>query len=133
MLVSCGAKTIFVSYPLLELDARFLAKTILANPDIQFYVQVGHKKHVEFLQKTVREFDVKWHYFIDVNVGMDRTGLPIEEAFELYNVTSEEASFIFSGLHAYDGHVHQVNENKRRETARESMARLQKIHKQFFH
>lgn len=131
MLVSCGVKSIFVSYPLLEHDARILAKAILANPDIQFYVQVGHKKHVELLQKTVREFYVKWHYFIDVNVGMDRTGLPIEEAFELYNVTSEKASFIFSGLHAYDGHVHQVLKNERRETAQESMARLQKIHKHF--
>jgi D-serine deaminase-like pyridoxal phosphate-dependent protein len=131
MLVQSGAEKIFVAYPLLKHDALYIAKTAQAHPDIQFYVQIGHMRHVEILAEILREFSIKWHYFIDANVGMDRTGLPIEEAFELQQLIAAIENFIFCGLHAYDGHVHQKSESERRLTALTSMARLQKSLKHF--
>ena len=131
MLVRCGVEKIFVAYPLLDFDARKIAHLAASHPVIQFYVQIGHKKHVEILEPIARETGLKWRCFIDVNVGMDRTGLPVEEAFDFYRAIAVNDSFIFSGLHAYDGHVHQVSEKERRASAAESMTRLQKSCKQF--
>jgi len=131
MLVRCGADHIFVSYPLMSHDALYLARLAASHPHIQFYVQVGHPRHAEILKKILRDFDIKWHYLIDMNVGMDRTGLPAEQAVALFQSLATDDRFVFSGLHAYDGHVHQVSEDERRDTAMESMARLRKSHKLF--
>ena len=44
--------------------------------------------------------------FIDLNVGMNRTGIaPGPKAFELYEQAKAAPGIVFKGLHAYDGHL----------------------------
>lgn len=122
MLVNVGAKEIFVAYPLLPADVTWLAEIIQHNPDIKFYVQVGNPSHVDYLLSA--KTDIVWNYFIDMNVGMDRTGISAEEAFDFYSSISGSPRLNFVGLHAYDGHNHDEDLDQREKTAAKSMGRF---------
>ena len=48
--------------------------------------------------------------YIDLNIGMNRTGIaPADEALELYSYCSTAAGIIIKGLHAYDGHIRDID------------------------
>jgi D-serine deaminase-like pyridoxal phosphate-dependent protein len=52
--------------------------------------------------------------YIDLNVGMNRTGIaPGPSAIELYEYCASLKGIIPVGLHAYDGHIHDVDFIKR--------------------
>src|SRR5690606_7530645 len=46
---------------------------------------------------------------IDLNVGMDRTGIQPENATDLYRACLDLKGISLIGLHAYDGHVRESN------------------------
>ena len=47
--------------------------------------------------------------YIDLNVGMNRTGILPGHALKLYNETTSLPSIKILGLHAYDGHLKDPN------------------------
>ncbi|WP_332736775.1 D-TA family PLP-dependent enzyme [Flavihumibacter sp.] len=54
--------------------------------------------------------------YIDLNVGMNRTGIPPgDEAFNLYMAAREMKGIKPVGLHAYDGHIHDASLSTRKE------------------
>lgn len=131
MLVQTGARRIFVAYPLLKHDAEYVAQVMSEHPDIQFFVQLSRPEHVEILSNISREKNINWHYYVDANVGMNRTGLPIEHAFDFYQSLHDQPNFTFIGLHAYDGHIHQIKSDERQKASIESMTRLKNSIEQF--
>src|SRR6185312_5319451 len=51
--------------------------------------------------------------FLDVNVGMNRTGIVIGPAAkQVYAALSKAPGLHAGGLHAYDGHLHDSNHDK---------------------
>ncbi|KIC89411.1 D-TA family PLP-dependent enzyme [Flavihumibacter sp. ZG627] len=51
-----------------------------------------------------------FHIYLDLNVGMNRTGItPGDQAFELYMAAREMKGIKPVGLHAYDGHIHDAS------------------------
>jgi D-serine deaminase-like pyridoxal phosphate-dependent protein len=58
--------------------------------------------------------------YIDVNVGMNRTGiLPGAEAIKLYRFCTAAAGISIQGLHAYDGHITNPDFEERKKEAGE--------------
>jgi D-serine deaminase-like pyridoxal phosphate-dependent protein len=55
--------------------------------------------------------------FIDLNGGMDRTGLEQERVYEVVELARaiEEAGLVFRGLHYYDGHMSKYEDMATRE------------------
>lgn len=129
MLIESGAEAIFIAYPLLETDAAEAAAVMSMNPNIQFYVQVSHPRHVEILRSLPQ---MRWNVFIDVNVGMNRTGLLPENAWPFFEKIVGLPNFSFAGIHAYDGHVHQPNVTERRQQAAQSMKQVINLVNQFY-
>lgn len=113
MLVDAGVKRIFVAYPLLPKDADAMARVVKSNPEIEFFVQAGHPQHVQILNEAARAHDIRWHCFMDLDVGLHRTGSPPQEAWGLYQAMAKHTSVEFCGLHAYDGHIHQKTLSER--------------------
>lgn len=121
MLINASVEKIFIAYPLLQQQARRLAKLKLDHTNIQFFVQISNKEHFEIFSEMSREFNINWHYFIDINIGMDRTGVTPKDVFGLFSAINKNSNFHFSGLHAYDGHVCQASLSERRKEAEKSM------------
>jgi D-serine deaminase-like pyridoxal phosphate-dependent protein len=121
LLIKAGAPQIFIAYPLLEADAAEVAVAMVRNPKIQFYVQVSHPRHVEILRSLTQ---ICWNIFIDVNIGMNRTGLSPDDAWPFFEAIVHQPNLNFAGIHAYDGHVHQMNVAERRSQAAEAMKQV---------
>ena len=96
-----GATDILVAYPLMGANAR------------RVRALAGHyaDKRISALVENAAQISA-WTgsnigLFIDLNPGMDRTGLEQERSAEIVKLAHaiEEAGLVFRGLHYYDGHM----------------------------
>ncbi|MDZ7724556.1 MAG: alanine racemase [candidate division KSB1 bacterium] len=120
LLIDAEISSIFLSYPCLPDTAHELTKLIRSYPNIDFRVQVGCRKHVDIL-RMAGEGKVQWNYYIDMDVGMHRTGVAPWDVWDLYVYTSNWSSMKFMGFHAYDGHIHSKDPEEREQMCRTSM------------
>lgn len=62
--------------------------------------------------------------YIDLNIGMNRTGIAPEDAMNLIDFCLNEPSLQLSGLHAYDGHLRNPNAEIRKQESDDAFARV---------
>jgi D-serine deaminase-like pyridoxal phosphate-dependent protein len=122
--ISAGAKDVFTAYPLLAHEARALAQKIKKHQESAFHVQIGCEAHAKILAQIGAEEKIKWSYFLDIDVGMHRTGMRPEQVLQLFDEISQNSNFSFAGLHGYDGHNHFAQASERRQESQKSMACL---------
>ena len=66
--------------------------------------------------------------WIDINVGMNRTGIiPGEEAIRIYKLADSLPKLKAAGLHVYDGHIHEKDFSLRQQICNDSFAPVQKM------
>lgn len=131
MLANCGVKNIFISYPLLKNDAVYISELTKKFPETNFQIQIGSLEHYKILHEISDEKDINWSYYLDIDVGMHRTGIAPEKVFDLFQQIEKNKYFNFLGLHGYDGHNHFADQKEREQVAIKSMAVLQNIYKEF--
>ena len=127
MLLAAGAKSIFVAYPLLKNQALRLAELADQYRDIMFFVQASNTILMEWLMAAARQYDIRWHYFIDVDVGMGRTGIAPDDVQDFYNHVPQSEYLQFAGIHAYDGHNQSAHPGEREQESQRSMSHVIRI------
>lgn len=66
--------------------------------------------------------------YIDLNVGMNRTGiLPNKEALKLYRFCAAAPGMKIQGLHVYDGHITNADFEERKKEADEVFSKAEKL------
>jgi len=65
--------------------------------------------------------------FIDLNVGMNRTGIAVEKAKELATTLQSMPGLRFKGLHAYDGHIRNPDFAERKKICDENFRRVEEL------
>lgn len=106
MLALSGAPDILLAYqPSLPKILRLIS-LIKKYPDSLFSCLVDNKSSAETISEVAGKEGLKLRIYIDLNVGMNRTGIaPGGAVIELYKYCSKLKSIIPVGLHAYDGHI----------------------------
>lgn len=111
-----GIPDILISYPLVGPNVgRFITLT-KRYPDSRFSALVDSRAGLDgFSAAATAPVDL----FLDLDCGMHRTGIaPGDEALALIRSLTEHPILNFSGIHAYDGHIHAPElEERRREFA----------------
>ncbi len=97
---------VLLAYPLLGPALARLAEIAREHEHIRFSVLC--EDH-EILDAMPRELEV----FLDVNPGMDRTGIPLERREAILDL-ARSAGSRFRGLHFYEGHLHDLDLGARR-------------------
>lgn len=93
---------------------RFI-ELIKNYPATQFSCLVDDKDVAENISNTAIAENIVIPVLIDLNVGMNRTGIaPGELAVLLYQHCMLLNGISFEGLHFYDGHINEVDLEKRR-------------------
>jgi D-threonine aldolase len=88
---------------------RFI-ELIKKYPETQFSCLTDNLLSAAEQSKAFIEAGLKVPVYIDLNVGMNRTGIdPGDEALHLYTYCSTAGGIIFKGLHAYDGHIRDID------------------------
>ncbi|WP_145855457.1 D-TA family PLP-dependent enzyme [Pedobacter suwonensis] len=108
MLAMDQAPDVLLAYqPVAENISRFF-KLKKQYPDTVFSCLVDHPAIAEQLSVMAIKENVKVDVYIDLNVGMNRTGLLPHQAFGLVQSLQHFTGLAVKGLHAYDGHIHDA-------------------------
>lgn len=115
MLGECGAPDVLLSYPLYGPKiSRFL---VLINrfPNTRYSAIVDNEVAATTLAHAAAAADAVLPVYIDLDLGMGRTGIqPDETALSLYRFCHQLTGMSIQGFHAYDGHVREVDLEKRK-------------------
>ena len=123
MVAECGAEHIVLAYPLvgpnierfLTLQARYQASAFYAIGD-----DLGQ---LTLLSAQSKAHGVTTRVLLDINMGMNRTGVDLDRAGELYKVAAGLENLQLAGLHCYDGHIHHPDIDERTLEAHDSLTR----------
>ena len=113
LLINCGVDRILLAHqPTLEKMQQFIfwQKT---NPEQVFTTLVDNLDSLKLFSDLAKKNGVKIKLWIDLNNGMNRTGILPKKAFLLYNELKEDVQLEFQGLHVYDGHIRQLDLDER--------------------
>lgn len=125
-LVKAGIDNVFIANQVVDL-AAMNALTVAAST-ANICVAVDDPCQVEQLERACRRQDVSIGAFIEIDVGMHRSGLPVGSSMLLQIAQQINASkhLTLLGLQGYEGHaVQQDNRNDRAAMARRSLEQLQ--------
>jgi len=123
--VACetGASDVLVAYPLMGANARRVAEIAHHFPSVRISVLAENEEQIR-----------QWHgsrvgIFIDINPGMDRTGVEQNRSAEVVALVRAIGAegLEFRGLHYYDGHYGALEERERTEAAHRGYDRLMEI------
>ncbi|HOV26031.1 MAG TPA: D-TA family PLP-dependent enzyme [Pseudobacteroides sp.] len=105
-LVMCEAEDILIAYPLVgpNID-RFIELQKKATKSKLWAIGDDYEQ-LKLLSLKMAESGHKAKTLIDVNLGMNRTGCPVNQVEELYKECYSLDGLVLDGLHCYDGHNH---------------------------
>jgi D-serine deaminase-like pyridoxal phosphate-dependent protein len=121
MVAACGAKDLLLAYQpvgpniyrFFELKKKFPGTDISCIADCEDIIR-------ELSMNAVRN-RAETTVWLDINIGMDRTGIaPGEAAVRLYKMITELPGIMAGGLHVYDGHIHEKELSLRRKICNEA-------------
>jgi D-serine deaminase-like pyridoxal phosphate-dependent protein len=122
--VACkaGMRDVLVAYPMVGANARRVQELSAQYPAVTVSVLVDHPAQL-------REWAPSTGIFLDVNPGMDRTGIGsehVEEVLKLVHVIAD-SGYPFRGLHYYDGHLGSLGCEERRLQALKGYEQLARL------
>lgn len=125
MLGQMKASDVLLAYPVVGPKVDRLANLVAAFPDTIYACLIDNYDSAvrlsdRFAKKSLR-------VFIDLNVGMNRTGIAVDNAAKLYADCQNLKGITIVGLHAYDGHIHSVDLGQRATEASEVAEMILKV------
>lgn len=99
-----GAEDVVVAYPMVGANARRVREVSGQFPQVLVSALVECREHIEPWRGS------RVGLFIDVNPGMNRTGIEEERVNDIIQLARaiRDAGQIFRGLHYYDGHLSSI-------------------------
>lgn len=106
MLAGCGADDVLLAYQPVGPKIHRLIGLMQVYPDTQFSCLVDSLPSAQAIAEQTVRAEVVIPVYVDLNVGMNRTGTPPDASvLTLYADLAELAGVCPVGLHAYDGHL----------------------------
>jgi D-serine deaminase-like pyridoxal phosphate-dependent protein len=122
-LCEAGAADVLIAYPVIGANARRVGEISEAFPEARISALVESPEQIKAWAGSPVGL------FIDVNPGMDRTGIQQHRVPEIINLAREiqSAGQRFRGLHYYDGHLSKFEIRERERVAHKGYDRLIEI------
>lgn len=130
MLGTCEAPDVLLAYqPVGPNVERFM---ILQErfPKTRFSCLVDNQTAAEKIAQSALHHQLSASVYVDLNVGMNRTGVRIDHALTLYESLLKIKGLELIGLHAYDGHIHDSDFEIRRKQVKAIIGSIQNLRSQ---
>jgi D-threonine aldolase len=111
MLAACKATDVLLAYPLIGPKILRLKALGTKYPNTTFSCITDSQEAAKQLSDCF--MDAPLSIYIDVNVGMNRTGIDPHKAVSLWHYCTVLKGIDIVGLHAYDGHIHDTDPHLR--------------------
>ena len=130
MLAQCNAPDVLLAYQPLGPKLHRFISLIKKYPATKFSCLTDNIAAANEQAAAFNANDLTISVFIDLNVGMNRTGIsPDEKAIELAKHCLTLKRIILTGLHAYDGHIRDVDFEIKKQKCDEAFADVEKLNK----
>ncbi len=122
-LCDAGAEDVVVAFPMTGANARRVASIAVEQPHVRISAVVEHQSQLQVWKHQLVSL------FIDINPGMNRTGLDDRQISTVIELAKSIVSSgnKFRGLHYYDGHMGAFDLTDRSSHAHAGYARLMQI------
>ena len=117
MLGDCAAPDVLLAYQPVGPNIQRMLELQEEFPDTQFSCLVDNSATATSLAAGAQRYGKTLAVYIDVNVGMNRSGIAPGKVMDLYAALSGFEFLAIRGLHAYDGHIHDSDYALRTELA----------------
>jgi D-serine deaminase-like pyridoxal phosphate-dependent protein len=117
----CGAPDILLAVQPVgpNIDRFFNLKKEFSNSKISCIAD--NEEIIIQLSDSARKTGMETHVWLDINNGMNRTGvIPGEKAARLYKRIIDSPMLVAEGLHVYDGHIHSEDYSLRKKICDDS-------------
>jgi D-serine deaminase-like pyridoxal phosphate-dependent protein len=125
MVAKCGAPDILLAIQPVgpNLERFFKLKEEFKNSKISCITD--NEEVIIQLSDMARKKDLETHIWLDINCGMNRTGIsPGEKAVRLYGRIIDSPMLVAEGLHVYDGHIHESDFSTREKNCNDSFLKI---------
>ncbi|MCL2602707.1 MAG: alanine racemase, partial [Treponema sp.] len=121
---AAGAAHVILAYPLVGPNIARYLRLAQAFPRTVFYAVGDNYESLALLAEQARQMGAAMNVLIDTDIGMHRTGVPLEGLEALYERACGLAGIAVKGLHCYDGHRGDRDFNQRKALAEEGDSRV---------
>ncbi|MDT0553193.1 D-TA family PLP-dependent enzyme [Urechidicola vernalis] len=112
----CEAEDVLIAMQPVGSQLKRYIELLKKYPKTKFSTLVDNEETLSQLVFLINQENKKVRIWLDINNGMNRTGIiPGEKAKELFLRMQENDAVISSGFHVYDGHIHIANEKHRKQ------------------
>ncbi len=127
MLGSIKAPDVLLAYqPIGPKINRFIS-LIRKYPETKFSSLIDDRDAALAMAAKASKAGISVPVFIDLNLGMNRTGIAPGNATELYKFCSSLDGIKPVGLHGYDGHIRDKNFQERKKQCDEAFAQMEHV------
>jgi D-serine deaminase-like pyridoxal phosphate-dependent protein len=103
----CEAKDILLAMQPVKSQLERFFKLIKKYPKSKFSTIIDNPDTLSSINSKARDVDITISLWLDINNGMNRTGIISNQgAFDLFVKMTETSNVFAEGLHVYDGHIH---------------------------
>jgi D-serine deaminase-like pyridoxal phosphate-dependent protein len=126
MVARCGAKDILLAIQPVGPNLIRFFQLKQEFPDTKISCITDSEEVIIQLSDMARRTGVEAHVWLDINNGMNRSGVtPGENAVRLYKMIISLPMLIAEGLHVYDGHIFEKDFSLQQKICNDSFAPVQ--------
>ncbi|MBM1104770.1 D-TA family PLP-dependent enzyme [Aurantibacter crassamenti] len=115
LLAKCGAHDILLAMPIVGANIRRFLNLMNKYENSKFSTLVDNLNTLEEISKIAAAEKKIFALWMDINVGMNRTGiLPNHDAIELFETIHNHTFTEAKGFHVYDGHIRETDIKQRK-------------------
>jgi D-serine deaminase-like pyridoxal phosphate-dependent protein len=115
MLAMVQAPDVLIAHQPVGPKIQRLLRLINAYPTTHFTCIIDNIDTAKSISHLFAAEGARVQFFIDVNNGMKRSGIPAEKAFQLFKDCFSLPNVRVIGLHAYDGHIRDIDLTERKQ------------------
>jgi|WetSurMetagenome_2_1015567.scaffolds.fasta_scaffold00863_9 D-serine deaminase-like pyridoxal phosphate-dependent protein len=125
MVAKCGAPDILLAMQPVGPNVERFFKLKQEFRDSKISCIADNEEIIIQLSDLSRRTGLETHVWLDINCGMNRTGItPGEKAVRLYERIVDSPMLIAEGLHVYDGHIHEPDLSRRERICNDAFAQV---------
>lgn len=106
MLALSNAKDVLLAYQPVGPNLSRWIQLIKEYPNTHFSCLIDNEFTIHELGRLAHDNELNLCVYLDLNVGMGRTGASLEQINDLVPIIQNYDGLVLEGLHGYDGHIH---------------------------
>ena len=127
MLGMINAPDVLIAHQPVGPKAERILQLVQVYSKTKFSCVIDNFETAEILSKLFEPHQLVLPVFIDLNVGMNRSGITPEKALRLFNDVQSLKGISMVGLHGYDGHIRDTDLTERSRRSDEAFGKVEAL------